>query len=110
MGIFAVIGDAIWRKLEPLLTARLDRLEATAKAELDEWQATANAELAAWRTDTIAMLQEALPEMSGAVAEKTVETVFKHTQVDEATNAVAGTVAQIVDGIRSRFPFLNPGR
>lgn len=109
MNIFTTIGNAIWARLEPLLTDRLDRLETTAKTELDEWQATATAELAAWRTETLAMLSEALPEMAGAIAEQAVLTTFKHTQVDEAANAVSGVITDIVNRL-PRFPFLNPGQ
>jgi hypothetical protein len=48
------------------------------------------------------MLKEALPEMAGAIAEHAVKTVFEHTQVDEATDAVSGVITDIVS--RLGFP------
>ena len=101
MSILTPIGDAIWRRLEPLIDKHLTALRADAKAEF-----------AQLRGEALTMLSEALPEMSGEIAEKTVATVFRHTQVDEATNAVAGTVEHIVNGLRERlrFPFLTPGQ
>ncbi|MBU8830816.1 hypothetical protein [Mycolicibacterium goodii] len=92
MKFLAIIGNAIWAKLEPKLDARLDQIQAAAKQELTEW-----------RQDAMKMLSEALPEMAGAVAEQAVKTTFEHTQVDEAANAVSGVITEIVN--RLRLPF-----
>ncbi|OBB15037.1 hypothetical protein A5761_14940 [Mycolicibacterium setense] len=92
MGILDTIGNVIWAKLEPLITARLNSIQEDAKAEI-----------AAWRKDSMAMLSEALPEMAGAVAEQAVKTTFEHTQVDEAANAVSGVITDIIG--RLRLPF-----
>lgn len=105
MGFLTVIGDAIWSRLEPLLVKRMDELQAIAKTELDEWQVIAQQQLDEWRTDAMTMLSEALPEMAGAVAEQAVKTVFEHTQVDEAADAVSGVITDIV-GRLPRFPFI----
>ncbi|MGA5467186.1 hypothetical protein [Mycobacterium sp. NPDC050041] len=102
-GILATIGNAIWSKLEPLITSRLDEIQAIAKTEADEWQVIAQQQLDEWRADAMKMLSEALPEMAGAIAEQAVKTTFEHTQVDEAANAVSGVITDIVG--RLRFPF-----
>lgn len=93
MSILDTIGNAIWVRLEPLITAQLTAIRTDAKNEI-----------AAWRTDAMKMLSEALPEMAGAVAEQAVKTTFEHTQVDEAANAVSGVITDIVG--RIRFPFI----
>lgn len=105
MNFLSIIGNAIWAKLEPLLTKRLDEIQAVAKTELDEWQVIAQQQLDEWRTDAMVMLSEALPEMAGKIAEQAVLTTFEHTQVDEAANAVSGVITDIV-GRLPRFPFL----
>jgi len=92
-GLIETVGDAIWSKLEPKIDQRLDNIEQLAKEQLD-----------AWRTESLQMLSQALPAMAGEVAEQTVNTVFAHTQVDEAADAVSGVITDIVN--RIRFPFL----
>lgn len=84
MSFLSIIGAAIWAKLEPLLTARLDKVEADV-----------NTQLAALRTEALAMLKEALPEMASAIAESTVSTVFKDTHIDEAANSVSDVITGI---------------
>lgn len=93
MSILSKVGDAIWRRLEPVLEERLDELRDAAIQELYEW-----------RADAMTMLAEALPEMAGAVAEQAVLTTFKHTQVDEAANAVSGVITDIMNRL-PRLPF-----
>lgn len=93
MSLFDIIGNAIWAKLSPLIDKQLTGIRADAKAEIVELRKDVMAEVAA--------LREALPEIAGAVAEQTVKTVFEHTQIDEATNAVSG----VIEGIVSRLPF-----
>lgn len=105
VGFLAVIGNAIWAKLEPLLTKRLDDFQAIAKQELDEWQVIAQQQLDEWRKDAMTMLSEALPEMAGKIAEQAVLTTFEHTQVDEAADAVSNAITDIV-GRLPRFPFI----
>lgn len=102
MGFLDIIADAIWKRLKP----EVDELQATAQKELDEWQVIAQQQLDQWRADAMTMLSEALPEMAGAVAEQAVKTVFEHTQVDEAADAVSGVITDIVG--RLGFPF--PGK
>lgn len=94
MGFLTVIGDAIWKRLEPLLTERLNELQATAQDQLNEW-----------RTEAVTMISEALPEIAGKIAEQTVLTVFEKTQVDEAADAVSDAITDIVNRL-PRFPFL----
>lgn len=100
MKLLSTIGDAIWAKLEPLLTKRMDELQAVAKTELDEWQVIAQQQLDEWRADAMKMLKEALPEMAGKVSEQAVLTVFEHTHVDEAANSVS----DVFTGILGRLP------
>lgn len=97
MGILDTLGAAIWRHLKPLIETRLDEMQAEAVKQLDQW-----------RADAMTMLSEALPEMAGAVAEQAVKTVFEHTQVDEATDAVAGRITDIMNRL-PRLPFINVG-
>jgi F0F1-type ATP synthase membrane subunit b/b' len=92
MGFLDTIVDAVWKRLKP----EIDEMQATAKTELDEWQVIAEQQLDEWRTEAMAMLKEALPEMAGAIAEQAVKTVFEHTQVDEAADAVSGVITDIV--------------
>lgn len=96
--LLSAIGNAIWAKLEPLIEARLDEVQAMAKQQLDEW-----------RADSMAMLSEALPDMAAAVAEQAVKTTFEHTQVDEAADAVSGVITDIVNRL-PRFPFILGGK
>lgn len=105
MGFLDTIANLIWARIKP----EIDEMQATAKTELDEWQALAETQLDEWRTDAMTMLSEALPEMAGAVAEQAVKTVFEHTQVDEAADAVSGVITDIVNRL-PRFPFLNGGK
>ena len=99
MGFLDTIANLIWARIKP----EIDEMQATAQKELDEWQAIAQQQLDQWRTDAMTMLSEALPEMAGAVAEQAVKTVFEHTQVDEAADAVSNTVIDIVNRIRLPF-------
>lgn len=85
MSFLSIIGDAIWAKLEPLLTARLDKVEADVNTQLDKL-----------RTDAMAMLKEALPEMAGAVSEHAVEAIFANTHIDEAANSVSDVFTGIL--------------
>lgn len=89
MSFLSIIGDAIWAKLEPLLTARLDKVEADVNTQLDKL-----------RTDAMAMLKEALPEMAGAVSEHAVEAIFANTHIDEAANSVSDVFTGIFDQLR----------
>lgn len=98
MNLLTRIGDAIWDKLEPKLDERIDQLRDAAIQELYEW-----------RADAMTMLSEALPEMAGAVAEQAVKSVFEHTQVDEAADAVSGVITDIVNRL-PRFPFIGRAR
>lgn len=101
MGFLDTIANLIWARIKP----EIDEMQAVAKVELDEWQVIAQQQLDQWRTDAMTMLSEALPEMAGAVAEQAVKSVFEHTQVDEAADAVSGVITDIV-GRLPRFPFL----
>lgn len=92
MGFLDTIANLIWARIKP----EIDEMQATAKTELDEWQAIAEQQLDEWRTEAMAMLKEALPAMAGVIAEQAVKTVFAHTQVDEATDAVSGVITDIV--------------
>jgi F0F1-type ATP synthase membrane subunit b/b' len=97
MKFLTTIGDAIWAKLEPLLTDRLDKVEADANKQLNDFRADANAQLDKFRTDSMAMLKQALPEMAGKVSEEAVKTVFEHTHIDEAANSVSDAFIGIFD-------------
>lgn len=97
MGFLAVIGNAIWAKLEPLLNERLDRVQADANKQIAEFRADANRQLDAFRTESMAMLKQALPEMAGKVSEEAVKTIFEHTRVDEAANSVSDAFIGIFD-------------
>lgn len=99
MKFLDIIGDAIWKRIKP----EIDEMQATAQKELDEWQVIAQQQLDEWRADAMKMLSDALPEMAGKIAEQAVLTVFEHTNVDEATNAVSGVITDIVG--RLRLPF-----
>lgn len=101
MGFLDTIANLIWARIKP----EIDEMQAVAKVELDEWQVIAQQQLDQWRTDAMTMLSEALPEMAGAVAEQAVKSVFEHTQVDEAADAVSGVITDIV-GRLPRFPFI----
>lgn len=99
MGFLDTIANLIWARIKP----EIDEMQATAQKELDEWQVIAEQQLDEWRGEAMLMLKEALPEMAGSIAEAAVKTVFEHTQVDEATDAVSGVITDIVD--RLGFPF-----
>ena len=60
--MLTIIGNAIWAKLEPLITAQLTAIRADAKDEI-----------AAWRADAMKMLSEALPEMAGGTVSITLD-------------------------------------
>lgn len=99
MGFLDTIANLIWARIKP----EIDEMQVTAQKELDEWQQLAETQLDEWRTEAMAMLKEALPEMAGKIAEQAVLTVFEHTEVDEAANAVSGAITDIVG--RLGFPF-----
>lgn len=99
MGFLDTIANLIWARIKP----EIDEMQATAKTELDEWQDIAETQLDEWRTEAMTMLKEALPEMAGAIAESAVKTVFEHTQVDEAADAVSGVISDIAKRIKLPF-------
>lgn len=109
MGFLDTIANLIWARIKPEIdemqvTAQkeLDEWQVLAQKELDEWQSLAESQLDEWRTEAMAMLKEALPAMAGEIAEQAVKTVFEHTQVDEAADAVSGVITDIVGLIK--FP------
>lgn len=111
MGFLDTIANLIWARIKPEIdemqvTAQkeLDEWQALAQKELDEWQVLAESQLDDWRTEAMTMLKEALPEMAGAIAESAVKTVFEHTQVDEAADAVSGVISDIVNRLGIPFP------
>lgn len=90
------------------LEKRLDDLQAKGIAELEETRSKAFAELEETRDQALRMVSDKLdafmrelPAVGAAFAESTVQTVFEHTQVDEAANQVSG----VVTGILDRLPF-----
>lgn len=97
MGFLDTIADAIWTRLKP----EVDEMQAMTKTELDEWQVIIQQQLDALRTETLTMLRDALPDMAGEIAKQAVLTTFKHTNVDEATDAVSNVITEIV----GRLPF-----
>jgi hypothetical protein len=79
------------------LEKRLDDLQAKGIAELEETRDEALRMVA----DKLDAFMKELPAVGAAFAESTVQTVFEHTQVDEAANQVSG----VVTGILDRLPF-----
>ena len=77
MAILDTIANHIWARIKP---------------EIDEW-----------RTEAMTTLSEALPEMASKIAEQAILTVFENTQIDEAANAVSGTITDIISKIRLPF-------
>jgi hypothetical protein len=96
MKFLTIIGNAIWAKLEPLLTARLDSLEKDAKDELTALRGDVMTRLDKLEADTMTMLKTALPEMAGEVSEQAVKTIFANTHIDEAANSVSDVFTDIL--------------
>jgi hypothetical protein len=93
-----ILGPIIDQILNRIgLEKRLDDLQAKGIAELEETRDEALRMVA----DKLDAFMKELPAVGAAFAESTVQTVFEHTQVDEAANQVSG----VVTGILARLPF-----
>lgn len=89
MGVVAAFGDAVGKRLMPILEARLDTIQALLEAKVDQFLLDARADI---------------PRIAKDVAQTAVQTVFDNSSVDEAVEGGLGIVTDFFEKFGVKLP------
>ena len=89
MGVVATFGDAVGKRLAPILEARLNQVQASLEAKVDKFLLDARADI---------------PRIAKEVAQTAVQTVFDNSSVDEAVEGGLDIVTDFFEKFGVKLP------